>query len=546
MKQGVCAVIVGGEIAEHMAFFAVSCNLISYLTDYLGQSTSTAAKNVNVWSSIAALLPLLGAFVADSFLGRNKTILISSLLYLLGFALLTLSVTPTFRPNSGSNCREGLLGSSPSKLRVTLFLFSIHIVALSHGGQKPCIQAFGADQFDEENKEERRWQSSFFNWWNVWVCGGGAITVLAVLFMQESFGWGLGFGIPAVALAAGLIVFVLGRGNYRLVMMRDGIPFTRIAQVFVAVIRKRNARWEAGSERDTLFVVDAIIDQHPTKLFRWLDKAAVPDDLVDESFPKNRWRLCTTTQVEEVKLLLQFLPICASRLTYATIYAQCITFFTKQGQTMERTFGSTFQVPPPALLALIGMSSVIITTLYDCLFVPIASTITGKTSGITELKRIGAGLVILTVSIVASALVESERLEIAKEHGLLDEPNATVPMSISWLIPQYLLFGSADVFTKVGLQELLYSQMPDGLRSLGGALYLSIIGLGSLLSSVLIALVEKMSTAGGGESWFVDNLNQAHIDYFYWFLALLNTISFCVYVWLANNYIYYKNASRIP
>ncbi|KAL4183313.1 hypothetical protein AMTRI_Chr11g97550 [Amborella trichopoda] len=83
MKQGVCAVIVGGEIAEHMAFFAVSCNLISYLTDYLGQSTSTAAKNVNVWSSIAALLPLLGAFVADSFLGRNKTILISSLLYLL-------------------------------------------------------------------------------------------------------------------------------------------------------------------------------------------------------------------------------------------------------------------------------------------------------------------------------------------------------------------------------------------------------------------------------------------------------------------------------
>ncbi|MFS7902732.1 putative proton-dependent oligopeptide transporter family [Helianthus anomalus] len=73
----------GVELAERFAYNGVSSNLITYLTGPLGQSTAKAAENVNAWSGTVSLLPLVGAFIADAFLGPYLTIIIASLLYVL-------------------------------------------------------------------------------------------------------------------------------------------------------------------------------------------------------------------------------------------------------------------------------------------------------------------------------------------------------------------------------------------------------------------------------------------------------------------------------
>ncbi|KAG1369881.1 putative protein NRT1/ PTR FAMILY 5.10 [Cocos nucifera] len=75
--------VIGLEIAERSANAGIASNLITYLTGALGQSTAAAATAVNAWSGVASMLPLLGAFIADSYLGRYGTIIISSTLYLL-------------------------------------------------------------------------------------------------------------------------------------------------------------------------------------------------------------------------------------------------------------------------------------------------------------------------------------------------------------------------------------------------------------------------------------------------------------------------------
>lgn len=50
-------------------------------------------------------------------------------------------------------------------------------------------------------------------------------------------------------------------------------------------------------------------------------------------------------------------------------------------------------------------------------------------------------------------------------------------MSVLWLIPQYLILGIGNSFSQVGLREYFYGQVLDSMRSLGMALYLSMLGI---------------------------------------------------------------------
>lgn len=75
--------IIGVEMAERFAYYGVSSNLITYMTGPLSESTATAASNVNLWSGMSSLLPILFGLVADFWIGRYPTIIVASVLYLL-------------------------------------------------------------------------------------------------------------------------------------------------------------------------------------------------------------------------------------------------------------------------------------------------------------------------------------------------------------------------------------------------------------------------------------------------------------------------------
>lgn len=243
--------------------------------------------------------------------------------------------------------------------------------------------------------------------------------------------------------------------------------------------------------------------------------------------------------MEEANGMVLLLPIWAACLIYAVVFAQPPTFFTKQGSTLERHIGRDFQIPPAALQSFISVTIVLFIPVYDRVLVPIGRRATGNPSGITMLQRIGIGMFLSVASMAVAALVEMKRLRTARDFGLVDAPTVALPMSLWWLVPQYVIFGVSEALTMVGLQEFFYDQVPDGLRSLGLALYMSIFGIGSLLSSFLISTIDRV-TVGRGHSWFSDNLNRAHLDYFYWLLAGLSVAGLVVYLYFSRSYLYKK------
>ncbi|WOH00511.1 hypothetical protein DCAR_0519876 [Daucus carota subsp. sativus] len=523
--------IIGVEVAERFAYYGISTNLITFLTGPLGQSTASAAANVNAWNGTASLLPLLGAFVADSFLGRYRTITISSCIYILGLGLLTLSASFTSSTSTGCITVADTGTCSPPQIQIIFFFFSLYLVAVAQGGHKPCVQAFGADQFDVNDPEECKAKSSFFNWWYFGLCSGTMVTIIVLSYVQDNFSWVLGFGIPCIAMGVALVLYLLGTVTYRYSSNDDEKgPFTRTSQVFVKAIKN----WKIDPSELSIFEEARGTLPHQNFLqFNFLNKA-----LILPNGSKEEANICSMNDVEEAKAVLRLVPIWGSCLAFAIVFAQSPTFFTKQGVTLNRSVGSSFEIPPAALQSFITLTIVVIIPIYDRVLVPCARAVTGKPSGITMLQRIGVGIAFSIISMVIAALVEMKRLQTARDYGLVDKPDVTIPMSIYWLVPQYVVFGIADVFTMVGLQEFFYDQVPGELKSIGLALYLSIFGVGSFLSSFLISVIERATSSNGGGSWFSDNLNRGHLDYFYWILGGLSTVSAVFYLYFATTYVY--------
>lgn len=119
--------------------------------------------------------------------------------------------------------------------------------------------------------------------------------------------------------------------------------------------------------------------------------------------------------------------------------------------------------------------------------------------------------------------------------------NAPEKISVFWLSIQYAVFGVADLFTFVGLQEFFYSEAPAGMQSVSTSFTNLSLAMGYFLSSAFVKIVESASArmAGNRQGWlFGADLNMNHLERFYWFLAVLSSVNFGVYVLCAKWYKY--------
>ncbi|KAK7284144.1 hypothetical protein RJT34_18884 [Clitoria ternatea] len=531
-KWKACSFIVGYEVFERMAYYGIASNLVLYLTKKLHEGTVKSSNNVSNWVGSVWMMPLAGAYIADAYLGRYRTFVIASCIYLMGMCLLTLAVSlPALRPPP---CDEDQNCPRASTLQKGVFFLALYIIAIGTGGTKPNISTMGADQFDEFEPKERYYKLSFFNWWFFSIFFGTLFSNTFLIYIQDNVGWTVGYALPTVGLAISVFVFLLGSPFYRH-KLPSGSPITRMLQVFVAAVRK----WKVHVPDDPKELHELWIDDYAshgrnridhTYSLSFLDKAAV------KTGPTSSWMLCTVTQVEETKQMTKMIPILLTTIIPSTMIVQTGTLFIKQGTTLDRRIGSHFHIPPACLTAFVTIFMLITIVLYDRVFVPVIRRYTRNPRGITMLQRLGIGLALHILIMVTACLAERRRLRVAREHQLFGLHD-TIPLSIFILLPQFALAGIADNFVEVAKIELFYDQAPDGMKSLGTSYFTTSLGIGSFLGTFLLSTVADI-TKRHGQGWVLDNLNISHLDYYYAFMAVLSSMNFLCFLVVTKFFVY--------
>ncbi|KAJ3681645.1 hypothetical protein LUZ60_014218 [Juncus effusus] len=517
------AIILGFEFLESIAFSGVSLNLVVYLGKVLHGSTASNAANVDAWNGTTFLAPVLGAFLADTYLGKYKTIGISLVLYLVGMLTITASaILPSLRP---ATCTAAQCPPATS-FQYFIFFLSLYLVAFGTGGVKSALMPFGADQYDDSNPHEALKKQSFFSLFFVAVNLGVLIAGTVVVWIQENVAWFIGFGIASSCLVVAALGFWVGTPSYR-VQMPSGSPLKSVGRVLVAAFKKRGLEvGESGSG-------EGLCEGEEEEMSgEWLHKLAHTEGLscLDKAAivtkePDSPTSSCTVTQVEEVKILVRMIPIWLTCVFYSASMCQTTTTFIQQGNLMNTQFLS-LSIPAASLSSVEVVFMMIFVLIQDYWILPLARKFTHNPSGLTQLQRMGVGRLLVIFSMVTAGVLESIRLYYYNKKG--------VDISILYQVPQYLVLACSDVFCGIAQLEFFYGEAPESMRSLCSAFSFLAISLGYYVNSFLVSFVAWVS------DWLPGDLNKGHLDYYFWLWAGISLVNFGVYVVVSRKYTHKK------
>lgn len=187
--------IIGNEAAERFSYYGMRAILVVYMTQYLagadGRPDPMSEDEAKAWFhlfvSATYFTPILGALLADGWLGKYRTIISLSVLYCLGH--LSLAVDES---------RTGLLlGQS--------------LIALGAGGIKPCVSAHVGDQFGPHN---RHLLGKIYSWFYFAINLGAFTSMLLTPWLLATVGPWLAFGVPGLLMLTATLIFWSGRTRF--------------------------------------------------------------------------------------------------------------------------------------------------------------------------------------------------------------------------------------------------------------------------------------------------------------------------------------------
>uniref|UniRef100_A0A0E0AME0 Major facilitator superfamily (MFS) profile domain-containing protein n=2 Tax=Oryza TaxID=4527 RepID=A0A0E0AME0_9ORYZ len=521
------SIILGLECLESMAFNGIATNLVVYIRSVLHGGIASSASTSSLWYGTSFFVPILGATIADTYWGNYKIVLISFIMYLLGTVFITVGA---FLPSAPALCNTESC-SSMNGTQHLVYFSGLYLTAIGCGGVRSALLPLGADQFNNDSSLDIQKRRNFFSLFYICVIFGVITSGTIVVWIQENVSWAIGYGVATACIALALIGFLVGTPIFRR-HEPHGSPVRSVFQVIVASFR--NLALELPADSSLLYEVRRKNTQKSepklahTDDFRFLDKAAIMSDLsLDQDSCTSPWRICTVTQVEELKILIRLLPIWATGIFFCVGISQMHTTFIQQGTVMNTKIGS-LSIPAASLYSFEVICVTFWVFLVNKVIIPVTRACFANGAEMTQLQRIGIGRFLMIFAMAIAAFLEMKRLESVQ--------GGDQPLSIAWQLPQYFVIAGAECFTIITQLEFFHGQAPDSMKSMLTAFALLTTALGNYFSSAIITLIARVTGTWHSPGWIPDDLNKGHLDYYYWCLAAISAVNFVVYIYFASKY----------
>ncbi len=490
--------IVGNEGCERFSYYGMRSILYVYMANTLypaqgmvgARAADLATAHYHLFSAAVYALPMVGAVIADRYLGKYLTILVLSLVYSAGHAVLSLT--------------EGTM--------VGLFC-GLALIAIGSGGIKPCVSAHVGDQFGKKNWFRLR---TIYQVFYFMINLGSTLSMLLIPWV---FDWqktqtgflrehaiSIAFAIPGVLMFVATVVFWKGRDVFvhvppspggRLGLLdaasslclflsvghlffTGGEPWWVIASATVAFLAAGIALFVVRQRRqpDDGFLAVVVYCSRA-----WLTgvetdaRAPAPlapkegDALAKSKFFAPAVRKFGAEIARGPYAVLQIMSVFLMVSIFWALFDQSGSSWIRQAEMMHTVKVLGFEVLPAQLQALNPVLVMLLIPGMNFAVYPLFEQLGYR---MTALRRMTAGMIVAGFSFIAVALIQSAI-----------DGAAPLAVSILWQAVPYVIITVAEVLVSITGLEFAYSQAPTRMKSTIQGFWLLTVSLGNVLVSLL-------------------------------------------------------------
>lgn len=363
--------IVVNEFCERFSYYGMRAVLVLYFKYFLNWDDDFATSIYHVFVALCYLTPILGAIVADSWLGKFKTIIYLSIVYALGQIAMAISAIHDITDNDRNGSPDNMT------FHVVLSMVGLFLIALGTGGIKPCVAAFGGDQFSNHQENQRR---TFFSVFYLCINGGSLLsTIITPILRAQKCGihtkmecYPLAFGVPAALMVVALVVFIVGSPMYFKAKPQGNIMLDVCKCIGFAIKNRYTHRSKRYPKRE-----------------HWMDWA-------EEKYEK--------LLIAQIKMVLKVLFLYLPLPMFWTLFDQKGSRWTLQATTLNGDFG-VFIVQPDQMQTFNPILILTLVPIMDNIIYPLI-----KKCGFnfSPLKRMTVGMFLAAMAFVCAAVVQLE------------------------------------------------------------------------------------------------------------------------------------------
>lgn len=484
--------IVGNEGCERFSYYGMNAILYVYCVSLFVSSTIShdvaadmATSTVHLFKTGVYAFPMIGAIIADRFLGKYNTILWLSLVYCLGHLVLSLTEGSIF----GLTC-------------------GLALIAIGSGGIKPCVSANVGDQFGKSNWPllERVYQIFYFI-----INFGSFFAVWLIPLFQVWFGWRIAFAIPGVLMFIATVIFWMGRHKFVHVPAQPGgkIGSLDAASSIMLFLTFGSLFFTSGQPLWVMLSVSLLCLVSGFMIFFYRQRVAKDDGfLAVTTFMVREWlseifvrkaqvvamaggggsgiqgltkishiaaKEFSNEAVDGVKAVLRIMSVFIMVSIFWALFDQHASSWIRQAEMMDRHVNFPFfgrvdllpsQIPslnPVMVMMLIPFWAYVVEPLLKRIGIML-----------TPLRKMSLGMALAATSFVAVAMLQAK---IDANHG--------TEIHVFWQLIPYFLITLSEVLVSITGLEFAYSQAPKRMKSTVMGFWLLTVAFGNVLVALL-------------------------------------------------------------